>query len=420
VSLLSRNDARGTALKVELLGGSTEQLAEVKAALQALTEPRLEVTENTMAASAAQKGTNGYAERPDVVMVMLGTEGGTGLDQLLRYAQNDNRPALFALLPEQSPALIRQALRAGADETLFLPLNPGDTTRAMLKVSEARRRTEKQTGGNVISVTSLTGGIGVTSFTINLAFALHYRFKRRVALIDLDLQTGTLGVMLNVEPEHTIMELAGADKVVDSIQVEAVLAKSASGVYVMAAPKHVEQSEMIAESTVERVVEVMREMFDFVLIDCGNSLSGNVAAAWERSDRLFYLLDQSIAGARCAFRFIDVFSRLSLTRIKPQFVLSRFTPAYAITAEQVSETLARPIYATIPKDAQVMERVELAGKDLWQIAPNSALAKSFEELAGRILERPEEVHKTGNGGGVVSRLVSAIVSRAKGANNVAR
>ncbi len=420
MSLLSRNDARGIALKVELLGSSTEQLAEVKAALQALAEPRLEVTENAMAASAAQNGTNGYAELPDVVMVMLGAEDGTGLDQLAHHARKDNRPALFALLPEQSPALIRQALRAGADETLFLPLNPADTTRAMLKVSEARRRTEKQTGGNVISVTSLMGGAGVTSFTINLALALHYRFKRRVALVDLDLQTGTLGVMLNVEPEHTIMELTGADKVVDSIQLEAVLAKSASGIYVMAAPKHVEQSEMIAESTVERVIDVMREMFDFVLVDCGTTVSGNVVAAWERSDRLFYLLDQSIAGSRCAFRFIDVFNRLSLARIKPQFVLSRFAPAYAISAEQVSETLARPIYATIPKDGQTMERVELSGQDLWRIAPNSALAKSFEELAGRVIERPEEVQKTGNTGGIVSRLVSAIVSRAKGANNVAR
>ena len=417
---MSRNDARGTALKVELLGSSTEQLAEVKAALQALAEPRLEVTENTMAASATPNGTNHYAELPDVVMVMLGAEDGMGLDQLVRHAQSENRPALFALLPEQSPTLIKQALRAGADETLFLPLNPGDTTRVMLKVSEARRRTEKQTGGNVISVTSLVGGAGVTSFTINLALALHCRFDRRVAVVDLDLQTGTLGVILNVEPEHTIMALTGADKVVDSIQLEAVLAKSASGIYVMAAPKHVEQSEMIAESTVERVIYVMREMFDFVLVDCGNSVSGNVVAAWERSDRLFYLLDQSIAGSRCAFRFIDVFNRLSLSRVKPQFILSRFAPTYAITAEQVSETLARPIYATIPRDVQTMERVELSGKDLWQIAPNSVLAKSFEELAGRLIERPEEVQKTATTGGVVSRLVSAIVSRAKGANNVAR
>ena len=67
-----------------------------------------------------------------------------------------------------------------------------------------------------------------------------------------------------------------------------------------------------------------------------------------------------------------------------------------------------------------MERVELSGKNLWQIAPNSVLAKSFEELAGRLIERPDEVQKTGTTGGVVSRLVSAIVSRAKGANNVAR
>ncbi len=420
MSLLSRNEVRATPLKVALLGDGSERTAEVKAVLEGLAEPKLEVTESARAATPGSNGAGRYEEVPDVVMVMLGGDAGGGLDQLVRYSQGEPRPVLFALLPEESPNLIKQALRAGADETLFMPLHAGDTTRAMLKVSESRRRVEKQSGGNVISVMSLTGGVGVTSFTMNLALALRYRLERRVAVVDLDLQTGTLGVMLNVESENTLMALSGSDKVIDSIQLEAILTKSPSGIYVISAPKHVEQSEMVSESTVERVLDVMREMFDFVLVDCGNSLSGNVVAAWERSDRLFYLLDQSIAGSRCAFRFIEVFNRLGLPRIKPDFIMSRFMPNYTISAEQVSEALSRPIFAKIPRDDRVFERVELSGKDIWQSAPNSAVAKTFEEIAERLVERPMEVQKNGSAGGVVSRLVSAIVSRAKGANDVAR
>lgn len=418
MSFLSRNDLRRKTLGVALVGDDPERLSGVKTVLESLKEPRLEVTENEMTAEPGLNGKGGYEDRPDVVMVMLDGAEQAGLEQLNRYAQQQPRPVLFALLPEESPDLMKRAIRSGADELLMLPLNPGETARTMLKVSESRGRIDTQAGGNVISVTSLAGGVGVTSFTINLALALRYRFTRRVAVIDLDLQTGTLGVMLGLEPEHTIMAVGGMDKVIDSIQIEAALTKHPSGIYVLAAPTQVEQSELISESVVERVIDVMREMFDFVLVDCGNNLSGNVVAAWERSDHLFYLLDQSISSSRCAFRFIDVFKRLNVSRIKPGFILNRHVPNYTITAEQVSESLARPMYAKIPKDERTMERIELSGKDLWQVAPNSALAKSFEQLAGRLTERPAEIQKAGSNGGVVSRLVSSIVTRTKGMNDV--
>ena len=54
-------------------------------------------------------------------------------------------PGSFALLRDRSPDLMKRVLRAGADELLFLPLDPGDATRALLKISETRRREEKFT-----------------------------------------------------------------------------------------------------------------------------------------------------------------------------------------------------------------------------------------------------------------------------------
>ena len=50
----------------------------------------------------------------------------------------------------------------------------------------------------------------------------------------------------------------------------------------------------------------------------------------------------------------------------------------------MSHTLARPIYTRIPRDEKVLERVQLSAQDLWQVAPNSPLAKSVEDLARRL------------------------------------
>jgi pilus assembly protein CpaE len=306
---------------------------------------------------------------------------------------------------------MKRVLRAGAEELLFLPLDPGDATRALLKISETRRREEVHVGGGtIVSMVSLIGGTGVTSLAANLALALRYAFDKRVAVVDLDLQTGGLSVFLNLEPERTIMTLTEGTRKLDSIQLESALSKHASGIYLLAAPKRIEDSELVTDATVGATLELMRQLFDFVIVDCGTHIDSNTVAAWERSSHLFYVLDQSIGAARCAWRFVDLVGRLGLQGIEPSFILSRFVSGHPITEDQLSHTLAQSIHTRIPRDEKVLERVQLSAQDLWQVAPNSPLAKSVEELARR-LEMGNQAPDVDSGNSLVSRLLNVIGAR---------
>jgi pilus assembly protein CpaE len=427
VATLVKSEKRRPKISVHLLGSSDAERAQVRTALDAVNDPKLEITESAISPAAAHKGTKGSGDgqtsqpparqAPDVVIVMLNETEEAPFTCLQQYAGSSPRPALFAVLPESSPALMRQAVRAGADELLFAPVEAGDAMRALIKVAEARQRTERGRGGMICSVTSLMGGVGVTSLSVNLALALRYALDRRVALIDLDLQTAMASVALNLEPETSLMTVVGPDKSAsDSIQVEAALTKHDSGLYLLAAPKRLEESDSVDDRTVQQVLETMRQMFDFVIVDCGNHVNEQTVTVWENTDQLFYLLDQSIGGARCAWRFLNVFQRLKLVNPKLHLVLSRYMLSHPVSAEQLTQTLLRPIYAAIPRDDKTMERAEMSGQDLWHVAPNSALTKSYEELARKLAEIPGEA-RVERGAGVVSRLVSAIVSRSRGASD---
>jgi pilus assembly protein CpaE len=256
---------------------------------------------------------------------------------------------------------------------------------------------------------STVGGVGVTSLAGNLALALRYTFNKRVAVVDLDLQSGGMAVFLNLEPERTIMQLCEGDRRLDSIQLESSLTKHPSGIYLLAAPKRIEDSELVSEKTIGAVLELMRQLFDFVVVDCGGYIDENAVAAWERSDHLFYVLDQSIAAARCAWRFVDLFGRLGLSGVEPNFILSRFVPHHPITEEQITHTLGRPIYAKIPRDEKVLERMQLRAQDLWTVGSGSPLARAVEDLARRLATGGEVVAEQG---GLVSRLLSALGGRA--------
>lgn len=261
-------------ISVLLASDDEAQRGEARGILYAIDEPRLDVAESTL----AQAGT--AARNADVVIVAFGASEDSALGCLQEQSERIPRPALFALLPEESQTLMRRVLRAGADEVLFVPLQRGDLVRALLKLSEARRRTERMVGAKTISVTSVVGGVGATTITANLGLALLRQGGGRVALVDLDLQQGGLGMLLDVNFERTILPLARNNKL-DSISLEAAMVKHPSGIYLLAAPKRIEDSEEISEQTVGAVLGLMRQLFDYVLIDCGHRVEAISVMAWE-------------------------------------------------------------------------------------------------------------------------------------------
>ena len=415
MSVLRKGEEKRGALKVLLVAPDAHR-ATVLASLQGLPEPPLDITEKSPDGHDAAGNGNGNGNgkshvpvKPDVVMVVFNGDEEESLNYLQGVAEKEPRPAIFALLQERSPSLMKRVLRAGADELLFLPLDTGDATRALLKISESRRREDRTVGGTVISLVSLVGGVGVTSLAGNLALAMRYSLDKRVAVIDLDLQASALSVFLNVEPDRTMMALTEGDKKIDSIQLEGALSKHSSGIYLLAAPKRIEDSEMVTDAAIGNVIEIMRQLFDYVIVDCGTHIDATKVAAWERSQHLFYVLDQSIGAARCAWRFVDLCGRLGLNSLEPAFVISRFTANHPISEDQLSHTLARPIYARIPRDEKVLERVQLSAQDLWQVAPNSPLTKNVEEMARKLDGVSDE--GASRNGSIVSRLFGSFGGR---------
>ncbi len=363
------------ALRVVLVGDEPDR-AEVRAALA--QHDGLEIAE-----AGFQGSREGPA--PDLVMIAFGTESAAGLQYLKASSRAENHPIHFALQKDRSVASMRRALGSGADEVLFLPLDPLDVARALLKVvSEANGRGPKPTGGLVCAIASLTGGVGVTSLAGNLAIALLRRGRGKVALVDLDLQGADLSVVFNLEPERTIADVAAIDSHLDSIALEPMLGKHSSGVYLLAAPRRIEEGERVVPAGLGRVIELMQEMFDFVVVDCGPTINENAVAVWERAEHLFYLIDQSVPSMRSALRFVDLLNRLHLAGPQPSFVLSRYSAAQPIGESQIAETLSRPLFARIPRDDKTLEMAMARSQDIWEVAPNSVMCRAVEELASLI------------------------------------
>ncbi len=413
----NKSPKRHPVLKIRLVSEDGRYRSEVKQALLNISDLPIEITESSPQPNSFE-GTDPLNLNADVVMITLNGNKAVSLGYLQAQAQACSRPVLVALLQERSSDLMRQVLAAGADEMLFLPLESDDVTRALLKVSESRKRLDRVEGGLVCSVVSLAGGVGVTTISGNLALAMRRESAKRVALVDLDFQRGGLAILLGVEPKETISLLTEPGKRLDSIQLEAALTKHDSGIYLLAAPARIEESEMVSEEVVGPVLDLMRQLFDFVVVDCGHRADDVTATAWEHSDQVLYLLDQSIMTAHYAQRFLELFGRLRPGAGQPQLVLNRFTASHSISEQDLSDAVGLPIFSLIPSDAKSLESAQLNGQELWKVAPGSKLAYAIVDLARKVdRPRPQSAGRL-NRVRLFSRVLTAIGLRAAEAKDV--
>lgn len=132
---------------------------------------------------------------------------------------------------------------------------------------------------------------------------------------------------------------------------------------------------------VGNLLEALRQLFDYVVIDCGAHVNENSIAAWERSHELLYVIDQSLGAAHHAGRFLELFPRLGIDGIEPRLVLNRYRPGHPIDEAQMTAMLKCRICARLPRDERVTEKPAAAARKPSQMVPNSALVRACAELA---------------------------------------
>jgi pilus assembly protein CpaE len=403
-SLTPKASEQHRSLRMHLFGAVEQERAKVRTALAKISNPALEIVETGPGSTS-----EGMPEG-DLAMVVFNSEEAAPLGYLQANAGRSARPVMIALLHERSAALMRRALHAGADELMFLPLEENEMTRLLMKLGERQRPDEGKDRGLVYSLTSLAGGVGVTTLCANLTLALSYASDKSAAVVDLDLQKGGLSLALQVEPEQTIAALPEFARSLDSLRLEAALTKHPSGIYLLAAPKRIEDADSILDITIGAVLDLMRQLFDFVVVDCGQRLDENAIAAWERSDEVVYIIDQSLAAAHSARRFAEAFRRLDLAAVEPRYLLNKADPQSVISESRLTEVAGESFYATIPRDDKLMERVQLRKQTAWQAGGSSAYVRAMEELALRLTMRRENA--AASGAGLLGRLLGAFGARA--------
>jgi pilus assembly protein CpaE len=155
-------------------------------------------------------------------------------------------------------------------------------------------------GGHVISICGAQGGSGATSIAISLAMLLAETTKAKVALLDLHLQGGETSVMLGVRPGPGLRIALENPMRADTLFIERVAIEINDRVKLISADEELDATFQITEEGVRHVLGLLRQRFNYVVVDLPMPLSQAIYPVIAASRHAIVLLEAEVTGIRNA------------------------------------------------------------------------------------------------------------------------
>ncbi len=333
--------------------------------------------------------------KPDLVLMDINMPGMDGLKATEEINIKSPRTGVIIISVQDEVDYMRRAMAAGARDYLVKPFDSDELFRTIQSVVEKEKLkweamptgkeivANRDPGqGKVFTIFSTKGGVGKSTITANLAVELRKQTGMRVLLVDLDLQFGDLALLLNVSPKSSIANVAQ----VAPAQIEPEflmdnIVETSYGVSILAAPIKPEYAEVVTGQVVERVLELARTLYDYIVIDTNPSFQNEVLSALDASDEIILVVAPDFLTLKNVTLGLSVMASLNYKPDQLTLVLNRAQAVSSIKLADVERGLQKKIDVEIPSDGEVVVSSINRGSPFVVTHPSSGVAKAISQLA---------------------------------------
>jgi pilus assembly protein CpaE len=272
----------------------------------------------------------------EVVVLAIAADDASDLPlfaEIVRSAHDLGHPLLL-VADGVSPMHLHELLAQGADGFVPYPLPPGALAAAIARMTRAappdphydRRQSDPDHQGVVLPVQGMAGGVGATTFAVNLAWELTTVDKAappRVCLLDFDLQFGGCATHLDLPRREAVIELLTQTATMDREVFEQALLPYRDRLSVLTAPADLVPLDLVAPDDVARLVAMARSSFDYVVIDMPATFVMWTETVLQAAHIYFALIELDLRSAQNVLRITRALGAEELPVDRLRFVLNR-------------------------------------------------------------------------------------------------
>jgi pilus assembly protein CpaE len=354
-----------------------EDVPQVAAHMRALLQAQSQIKMLDVV-TAGERAVAAVSEfKPDVVIVdalLQGRVQGTDVAHGIRQAEP--QVGVVMLTVPQNP--VTESTERGIDSVLKMPFSGFDLTTIVRKTHEQRTIEATRAGSMMISLFSPKGGVGRTTIAYNLAVALGA--NHRVCLIDGSLQFSDLRGLLRVPANAPSIVNLPTDRIREA-DVADVVYKDPSGVDILLAPPRVEMAEMVTVRDVEKALSILRQLYDFVVVDTRAGLGDDVLVFLDASDLIMQVLTYDSMAIRNLVMAREAFDAIGYPPTKLSTILNRSDSTGGLAKADVEASLGGPIDFEIISDGRLVVAANNEGVPFVTGSPEAPISQGIRLLA---------------------------------------
>lgn len=325
-----------------------------------------------------------------------------GTADLIRKARSADLMVLL-VVGEISSRSMHRLMREGAAEFTPYPDADGALPDAINRMRHMRSTTGTTLPstvptrqGQIITVYGAAGGVGASTFVINLAWEVANATRKhgkKVALLDFNFQYGSIATYLDVPRREAVYELVSEASSLDQTGLTQALSVYQDRLHVLTAPRDALPLDIVSPSDVNSIITLARETFDYVFIDMPQSLMNWSEQVYSASDMFFAVMEIDMRSAQNMFRFLRTLKSEDMDLAKIRFVLNRAPGITDLSGKgrvrRVAESLGLEFSHLLPDGGrQVMNACD-QGVPLSEAAKSNPLRKEIARISQGILDQEE-------------------------------
>ena len=335
--------------------------------------------------------------RADLLIFELGIDIDKEFQHIQSLLNSDAAAEVFLISENSDPAVLMQAIKTGAKEFFTLPLKEEEVKQALKELKKKIKRANRRNSpkiGQIITVVGSKGGIGTTTVAVNLAVNLAQKKSvQSVALIDMNMMFGEIPLFLEIKPGYHWGEIVKNISRLDSTFLMNTLSKHSSGIHILPSPGSLNGSASVAPEMMGHLAGFMQKLFDFVIIDAGQSANEITLKVLEMSDNILLMSLLSLPCISNTNKLLQSISDLGfLPEERIRIVINRYLTKSEISLQDAEESIHKKIFWTIPNDYDTTMSAINNGKPLSEIAAKAQITRNLNDLADTFA--PKEKNQT--------------------------
>jgi pilus assembly protein CpaE len=347
---------------------------------------------------------HGLEQAPDVLILRLGESWRLELDALEKRSAVRG-PRVLIVAPSDEPEIMRRAMRAGARDFLFEPVNASELAQALSRALKDYGDATPGGESQLFAFINAKGGSGATTLACNVAHLMAID-EFATALVDLDLQFGTLPAYLDLQPKHDLLGALRPGGELDAIALNAYVAAHPSGLKVLGSrAQGMAIGGEIDDDRLEVLLDLLQSGYERVVVDLPRQLDSVMASVAGRADRIVVVAQQSFTNLRDAARLLGVLRKdLAIPEERLLLVVNRYDKKSPVGLTDIRNALHVDEPVLIPNDFRNVTSSINAGTPLYELARAAPVTKALKSLQTQLGGRDTRGRQ-----GVLARTFSAIL-----------